>query len=160
LHPFDRREQGIMSPRKIWSVAWKELLQSSRDPLSLGLLLGVPTMMLLLYGYALNFDVRHVRLAVEDDDKSAASRELISSFVRSAYFDLVAVPAAGADLEKLTARRVAKAVLVIPEGTGELLSAGRPAKIQLLLDGADANTASTVLSYASALVNAANGARL
>jgi ABC-2 type transport system permease protein len=149
-----------MSPRKVWSVAWKELIQASRDPLSLGMLLGVPTMMLLLYGYALNFDVRHVRLAVEDDDRSAASRTLVDSFVKSTYFDLVAVPPAGSDLEKLTARRVAKAVLVIPEKTGEALAAGRTARLQLLLDGADANTASTVLAYASALVNAANGARL
>ena len=60
-----------MSPRKVWAIAWKELRQASRDPLSLAMLLGVPTMMLLLYGYAINFDVRHVRLAVQDLDKSA-----------------------------------------------------------------------------------------
>lgn len=149
-----------MSPRKVWSVAWKELIQASRDPLSLGMLLGVPTMMLLLYGYALNFDVRHIRLAVQDDDKSAASRDLVASFVRSTYFDLVAVPETGSDLEKLTAKRIAKAVLVIPERTGEALAAGRTARLQLLLDGADANTASTVLGYATALVNAANASRL
>jgi ABC-2 type transport system permease protein len=149
-----------MSPRKLWSVAWKELIQSARDPLSLGMLLGVPCMMLLLYGYALSFDVRHIRLAVEDDDRSAASRELIATFVSSTYFDLVAIPPAGTDLEKLTARRVAKAVLVIPEGTSDALAAGRTAQLQLLLDGADANTAATVLGYATALVNATNVSRL
>lgn len=149
-----------MSLRKLWSVAWKELIQSARDPLSLGMLLGVPCMMLLLYGYALSFDVRHIRLAVQDNDKSAASRDLIASFVNSTYFDLVATPPPGTDLEKLTARRVAKAVLVIPERTSEDLAAGRPARLQLLLDGADANTASTVLGYANALVAAANVSRL
>lgn len=149
-----------MNLRKLWSVAWKELIQASRDPLSLGMLLGVPTMMLLLYGYALNFDVHHVRLAVEDNDKSAASRDLLASFVNSTYFDIVATPPAGTDVEKLTAKRIAKAVLVIPERCSEDLAAGRTARLQLLLDGADANTASTVLGYAAALVNAANASRL
>lgn len=149
-----------MSLKKIWAIAKKELIQSARDPLSLAMLLGVPTMMLLLYGYALNFDVRHLRLAVQDEDKSAASRELISSFVNSTYFDQVADLPAGADLRRLTERREAKAVLVIPVGTGDALAAGRTAPVQLLLDGADANTASTALGYASALVAAANASRL
>lgn len=149
-----------MSFRKIWSVAKKELIQSARDPLSLAMLLGVPFMMLILYGYAVNFDVRHVRLAVQDDDHSAASRELVASFVNSTYFDLVADLPAGADLNRFTERREAKAILVIPEGTGRDLAAGRTADLQLILDGTDANTANTVLGYASAIVAAANASRL
>jgi ABC-2 type transport system permease protein len=142
--------------RKIWSVAWKELLQSARDPLSLGMLLGVPCMMLLLYGYAINFDVRHVALAIEDNDKSAVSRELIASFVNSTYFDQVADLPAGADLRRLTERRQARGILVIPEGAGRDLAAGKTVPLQLILDGVDANTATTVLGYASALIAAAN----
>lgn len=145
-----------MNLRKVWSVAWKELLQSARDPLSLGMLLGVPCMMLLLYGYAINFDVRHISLAVEDNDKSTVSRELIASFVNSTYFDQVADLPAGADLRRLTERRQAKGVLVIPEGAGRDLAAGKTVPLQLLLDGVDANTATTVLGYASALIAAAN----
>lgn len=145
-----------MSPRKIWAIASKELRQASRDPLSLAMLLGVPTMMLLMYGYALNFDVRHVHLAVQDLDRSAESRRLVSAFVNSTYFDLVAEPGAGEDLDRLTERRLAKAVLVIPAGHARDLAAGRVASVQLLLDGADANTATTILGYASALVNEAN----
>ena len=137
-----------MNPRKVWAVALKELRQASRDPLSLGMLLGVPTMMLLLYGYALNFDVRHVRLAVQDRDKSARSRDLVASFVNSTYFDLVADLPAGADLDRLTQTRQARAILVIPEGSARDLAAGRTASVQLLLDGTDANTATTVLGYA------------
>lgn len=145
-----------MNLKKVASVAWKELLQSARDPLSLGMLLGVPCMMLLLYGYAVNFDVRHVALAVQDNDKSAASRELIASFVNSTYFDLVADLPAGADLEGITERRQARAILVIPQGTGRDLAAGETVALQLILDGVDSNTATTVLGYASALVSAAN----
>jgi ABC-2 type transport system permease protein len=120
------------------------------------MLLGVPCMMLLLYGYAINFDVRHVALAVEDDDKSAVSRELIASFVNSTYFDEVADLPAGADLRRLTERRQARGILVIPEGAGRDLAAGKTVPLQLILDGVDANTATTVLGYASALIAAAN----
>jgi ABC-2 type transport system permease protein len=141
--------------RKIWAVALKELRQARRDPLTLTMLLGIPTFMLLLYGYALNFDVRHVALAVQDRDKSAASRELVASFVNSTYFDLAAQVAAGTDLEAVTERRQARAILVIPEQYSTDLAAGRTAKVQLLLDGSDANTATTILGYASTLVAAA-----
>ncbi len=149
-----------MSLRRIKAVAQKELRQASRDPLTLTMLLGVPTMMLLLYGYAINFDVRHVSLAVQDLDKSSRSRDLVASFVNSTYFDQVADLEAGADLEHFTERRLALAVLVIPEGYARDVAGGRTAAVQLLLDGADANTATTVLGYAESLVGAANGALL
>jgi len=142
--------------KKIRAVAIKELRQIVRDPLSLLLLLGLPAFMLVLYGFALNFDVRHVALAVQDRDKTAASRELVASFVNSTYFDLVATPEPGTDLEPLLERRRARGVLVIPEGYAAALSSGRVAPVQLLLDGADAGTATTVLGYAGALVAESN----
>jgi len=145
-----------MNPRKVLAIAVKELRQASRDPLSLAMLLGVPTMMLVMYGYAINFDVRHVRLAVRDLDKSASSRDLLAAFVNSTYFDQVADLDAGADLDRVTERRQAQAVLVIPEGYAQDLAAGQTARVQFLIDGADANTATTILGYASALVGEAN----
>jgi ABC-2 type transport system permease protein len=145
-----------MKLEKVRAIAVKEYRQAARDPLTLAMLLGLPTMMLLLYGYAVNFDVRHVRLAVEDRDKSAASRDLESAFVNSGYFDLVADLAAGADLGRITERRLAAAILVIPETYGRDVAAGRTARVQLVLDGADANTATTVLGYATAVVSEVN----
>jgi ABC-2 type transport system permease protein len=142
--------------RKTLAVAIKELRQVARDPLSLGMLLGIPGFMLLLYGYAVNFDVRHVALAVQDLDKSAASRDLVASFVNSTYFDLVAAVPAGEDLERLTERRVASAVLVVPEDFGRTLAAGRTARVQFLIDGSDATTATTVLGYATQIVASGN----
>ena len=138
--------------RKTLAVAIKELRQVMRDPLSLGMLLGIPGLMLLLYGYAVNFDVRHVALAVQDRDHSQASRDLIAAFVNSTYFDLAAVLPAGSDFENVTERRVARAILVIPEDYARTLAAGRTASVQMLLDGADAGTATTVLGYAEGLV--------
>jgi ABC-2 type transport system permease protein len=146
--------------RKTGAIAVKELRQALRDPLSLVLLLAVPVLMLLLYGYAVNFDVRHVSLAVQDRDKSARSRELVASFINSTYFDLAAYLSAGADLDGIAERGLAKAVLVIPEDFSRSLDAGRTARVQLLLDGSDANTASTILGYASSLVAEADVAIL
>ena len=145
-----------MNLRKVLAIAKKELRQASRDPLSLALLLGVPTMMLLLYGFALNFDVRHIRLAVQDRDRTPQSRELVAAFVNSHYFDLVADLAAGAELERVTETREARAILVVPEGYGRELLARRESPVQLVLDGADSNTASTILNYASTIVSAQN----
>ena len=144
------RRSGPM--RRLRAVVVKELRQVRRDPFSLAMLIGLPAFMLVLYGYALNFDVRHVRLAVQDRDGSRASRELVASFTRSTYFDLVAAPPAGADLESLTQRRLAKAILVIPEGYARDLAGGHQAPVQLVVDGADSTTAATVLGYARALV--------
>jgi ABC-2 type transport system permease protein len=142
--------------RRLRAVVSKELRQVRRDPFSLLMLIALPAFMLVLYGFALNFDVRHVRLAVQDRDRSAASRDLVASFTHSTYFDLVATPGAGADLDALLERRAARAVLVIPEGYGRLLATGRTAPLQLLLDGADSTTAQTVLGYARALVSEQN----
>ncbi len=138
--------------KKIMAVALKELRQSARDPLTLTMLLGIPTFMLLLYGYALNFDVRHVRLAVQDRSHSAASRDLVASFVNSTYFDLAESLPAGADLERVTERGQAKAILAIPEDYARQLAARRTARVQLLLDGTDAMSATTILGYATFLV--------
>ena len=80
----------MMTLRKARAVAMKELRQILRDRRTLLILLFVPAFFLLVYGYALNFDIRHIRLAVQDNDRSSVSRELISAFGNSGYFDLVA----------------------------------------------------------------------
>ena len=76
--------------RTVWAITVKEFRQIGRDRRTLLILLFVPSFFLLLYGYALNFDIRNIRLAVKDQDRSADSRDVISAFVNSGYFDLVA----------------------------------------------------------------------
>jgi len=146
--------------RKTWAVAWKELRQIARDPLTLVMLIGIPGLMLVLYGYALNFDVRHVALAVDDRDHSAASRALVDAFIASTYFDLAAALPAESDREIVMQRREAQVVLVIPERFGEHLAGGRKAPVQIVLDGADARTATTILGYANAITAERNLALL
>jgi ABC-2 type transport system permease protein len=137
---------------KTVSVAWKELRQIRRDRRTLLILMFVPAFFLLVYGYALNFDIRHVRLAVQDNDSSTASRELVSAFVNSGYFDLVAEAPDARAIDRLVNRGTVRAVLVIPSRFGASVETGQPTSVQVLVDGDNANTASTVVGYALSLI--------
>lgn len=134
--------------RKALSVGRKEIRQIARDRRSLTVLLFVPAFFLLVYGYALNWDIRHVRLAVDDRDRSTASRSIVSGFVNSGYFDLVADVRSPDDITRLMNRGEVRVVMVIPDGLSRDLAAGRTVPVQLLLNGDNANTATTVMGYA------------
>jgi ABC-2 type transport system permease protein len=140
--------------RKALAVGRKEFRQISRDRRTLLILLFIPAFFLLLYGYALNWDIRHVSLGVDDRDRSAASRALIAAFERSGYFDLVALVDNDDELTRLMDGNAVRAVLVIPAGMGRDLANGRTAPLQVLLNGDNANTAATVMGYAQALIQA------
>lgn len=140
--------------RKIRAVAVKELKQIGRDPLTLVILIGLPAFLLVLFGYAISFDVEHIRLGIQDRDRSAASRELIEAFLRSGKFDRVEELPAGAKVDGFLERRRVQAVLVVPEAYGRDLDAGREVRVQFLLDGTDATTATTVQGYAEAITAA------
>jgi ABC-2 type transport system permease protein len=137
-----------MSLRKTLAVGRKEFRQIARDRRSLLVLLFVPAFFLLLYGYALNFDVQHIALAVEDNDRSAGSREIVSAFVNSGYFDLVATVASDREAERLIDRGDARAVLVIPPRLHARLLGGERVPVQVIINGDNANTAATVMGYA------------
>jgi drug efflux transport system permease protein len=136
---------------KMLAVARKEFRQIARDTRTLLILLFVPAFILLLFGYALNFDIRHVRLAVDDRDRSTVSRSLISAFVNSGYFDLVGEVDA-AETTRLMDRDQVRAVLVIPAGLSRAVHTGRPAAVQILLNGDNATTATTVMGYTVTIV--------
>ena len=137
--------------RKAIAVARKEFRQIVRDRRTLMTLLFVPAFFLLLYGYALNFDIRHVRLGVDDRDHTAASRSIVSAFVNSGYFDLVAA-VDEASTTALMNRNEVRAVVVLPRGLSRALLTGRRVPVQVLINGDNANTATTVVSYASTIL--------
>lgn len=141
-----------MTVRKALAVCRKELRQIARDRRTLMILLFVPAFFLLLYGYALSWDVRHIRLAVDDRDASPDSRALVSAFVHSGYFDLVATVRSDAEIERLMDTNEARAVLVIPAAMSRDLQAGRTVPVQILLNGENANTATTALGYAQTII--------
>lgn len=137
--------------RKALAIGRKEFRQILRDTRTLMTLLFVPAFFLLLYGYALSWDIRNVRLAVDDRDRTSESRSLVSAFVNSGYFDLVA----SVDARQTTAlmdRNAVRAVLVIPAGFGRTLQRDEQTAVQLLLNGDNANTATTVMGYGLTIV--------
>ena len=134
------------------AVGRKELRQIGRDRRTLMILAFVPAFFLLLYGYALNFDIRHIALAVEDRDGTAESRSVVSAFVNSGYFDLVASVYSPAEAERLLDRNDARAVLVIPEGFARGVQRGERAPLQVIISGDNANTATTVMGYTASIL--------
>jgi ABC-2 type transport system permease protein len=144
--------------RKALAVGRKEFWQIVRDRRTLMILLFVPAFFLMLYGYALNWDIRHVRLAVMDREHTAESRELLSSFVNSDYFDIVASPASMEEIERMMNRGEARVALVIPEGMTRDMRAGRVAYVQVLINGDNANMATAIFGYAQAVVRGVSAA--
>ena len=135
--------------RKALAVGRKEFRQIRRDRRTLMILLFIPVFFLLLYGYALNFDIRHVQLAVEDRDLSPESRRLVSSFVNSGYFDLAVAVTTDAEIVDLMNHDRIRAALVIPRGFGRDLRRGVQTYVEVVINGENANTATTVLGYVS-----------
>ena len=119
--------------------------QILRDRRTLLILLFMPAFFLLLYGYALNFDIRNVRLAVQDRDRSTQSRELVSSFVNSGYFALVGYEDSDAELDAAGGRRRGARHPVDSRRLRARPALQRPVTVQVVIDGDNANTASTVI---------------
>jgi ABC-2 type transport system permease protein len=137
------------------AMVTKEVRQIVRDRRTLLILVFVPAFFLLLYGYALNFDIRNISLAVEDQDGSPASRELVAAFVNSGYFTYAGPAHSGRDLEAMIDRDQARAALVIPANYSSDLQRRVPVRVQVIVNGDNANTASAVVGYASAIVGGA-----
>ncbi len=138
--------------RRTVAIAVKELLQLRRDPRTTLALFGMPVVMLLLYGYALSFDVQHIRLAVVDQDGTRAARDVAQAFLESGYFDLVSQGQDPRVLDPLLDSGRAQAALVIPSSYGADLASRRPTTLQFVLDGSDSQTATTILGYARQIV--------
>jgi ABC-2 type transport system permease protein len=130
----------------------KEFLHIIRDPLSLGMAIALPMILLILFGYALTLDVDDVPLIVWDQSQTSASRELISSFTGSHYFSLRQYAQNYPRVSNAIDSRHALMALVIPRDFERLLKSSEPAHVQLIIDGTNANTATLALGYAQTVV--------
>ena len=133
-------------------VIKKEFLQIRRDSRSLMFLIFLPAFMLVMFGFALNFDVKHIPLAVVDQDGSRASRDLVDKFRTTEYFDLKAVLSRTAAVDLLMAREDIRAALVIPVKFADDLLAGRSPSVQVLVDGSNAMSGTTAAGYVGAIL--------
>ncbi len=140
--------------RRMLAVARAEWTHNIRDARSLGLIILLPIVLLLLYGYAINFDVREIRFAVQDWDRSQASADFVESMVRSDYFALAALVEDTVRLKSMVERGEVRFALVIPPRFADDIASGRTARVQVLLDGADSTTAGIALGYMEGVVRA------
>jgi len=129
----------------------KEFIQVFRDPRMKGMIFMMPVIQLLLFGYAVTTDVSNVATAVCDLDNSGLSRELISSFDDSGYFEIKASIDNPGQIGSLFDRGEVQAVLQINRGFEGELRAGKSAPLQIIVDGTDSNTAGIILNYTSAV---------
>ncbi len=137
---------------RLFAIARKELIQLRRDPRSLILAFALPVFLLIMFGYAITWDVRDIKTAVVDQDRTGKSRDFVGAFASSGYFHIVRSLGTVAEAPPLFDRGAVKLVLVIPPGFERDLEDGRGAPVQALVDGADANTATITLGYVRATV--------
>ena len=141
-----------MTLRRTLAMARKEFLHIVRDPRSLIMALALPLLMILLFGYALTLDVDRIPTTIFDRDKTPESRELISRFRGSRYFQILGDAEGYASIERAVDKGQCMLGVIIPVDYARNLLAGRDAPVQFLLDGSDSNTASIAQGYATALV--------
>ena len=135
----------------LWRVIVKELLQIRRDRRMIPVIFVSPVVMIVVFGFAVNTDVTNVPMVLVDQDRSVASRDLVSRFVRSGYFEVVGTEERAEDVDRWLVTSRAQLGLVIGSGFGDALASGRTAALQVIADGSDAASASVALGYASAL---------
>ncbi|HUI31710.1 MAG TPA: ABC transporter permease [Candidatus Acidoferrales bacterium] len=136
----------------ILTIYTKEFRQLKRDRLTLAAIIFTPVMMLLLYGYALNFDVKHVRLGLLDESHSKESRELAQKFFSTEYFDFAGNVPEEPAIDKYIQDGKAAAVMVIPRDYAKDILLGRSTEIQIVVDGTNSNNATIILGYVDGIV--------
>jgi ABC-2 type transport system permease protein len=151
---------------RILVVARKELIQLRRDRLTIGMMIFIPLMQLLLFGFAIDTDVRHMRTIVYDGDGTAASRDLARRLVATGYYDIVGQASGYGDIQTAFRGGEASVALIVPSRFAADLARGGAAHLQLLVDGSDpqtvasaTNTAASAVAFLSAQRAARPGAR-
>lgn len=137
---------------RIKQMLIKEFIEVFRDPRMRAFIFVVPILQLLIFSYAANTDVRHIATAVYDLDNSVTSRDLISRFVKSGYFDVYETISSDARARELLDRGEVRVVLRIDKGFEDGVLAGHSAPLQMIVDGTDSNTAGIILGYSSLIV--------
>jgi len=137
--------------RRLRASAWKELVQMRRDRMIFGMIVGIPVMQLLLFGYAINTDVRHMPTLVYDQDHSAESRDLVTRLAVTGFYDIAGHVDGYPQIASALREGSAKVALVIPPDFGRALHNGTPTQAQLVVDGSDPQTVASATNTAVSL---------
>jgi ABC-2 type transport system permease protein len=143
-----------MSGRRILAMTRKEVIQIRRDPLSLMIIIAMPIIQLLIFGYAVNLDVKHIPLCVYDRDATQTSQDLLKRFQATDYFNIVHLSDSYTDVVRNIDYGACTVAVVVPPQFAERLRSDGHASVQALLDASDSNTASIGMGYALNIVQA------
>jgi len=137
-----------MIRERLRSIFWKEFIQMRRDRATLGMMLGIPVVQLVLFGYAVNMDVRHLPAAVLDLSRTQESRALVQRFEATGNFRVSRAAGSYGDALRLVDRGLARAAIVIPEDYARRLKRGGPAQVQVLVDASDPTVSQNAIAAA------------
>ncbi|KAF0141753.1 MAG: antibiotic transport system permease protein [Stygiobacter sp.] len=135
---------------RIFAIAKKEMRQLKRDTRMLFIVFFFPVVLLAIFGYAINFDVHHIKIAVYDQDRSEYTRDYISGLISSEYFDLVTYIDSDDQIKELLDKKIVQAVVVFPKDMSRRLLSKQEVKIQFLVDGVDGTSANVIQNYVNA----------
>ena len=136
---------------RLLALLKKEFIQMRRDKLSLGIMLFMPVMQLIIFGFAINTDVKHLKTAVFDQSLTQESRELLTGFTASEYFDIEFVEDSFDDVNYRLDSGDAKVGIIIPPDLDSNLEHNRPTPIQVLVDATDSQSAASAISAAQSI---------
>jgi ABC-2 type transport system permease protein len=157
---MSRRDRPVFGGiTRTLAIMRKEFIHVRRDPRTLAIVIILPIFQLVVFGYAVTSDVKHLPLAVLDQDRTTASRTLVEAYRASSYFDIDYYPKNSSEMAYLIDSGQAQAGLTIPPGYSELLSRRQRAEISFVIDGSDPTVANTALSSAAA-IGQAHGAEI
>jgi ABC-2 type transport system permease protein len=139
---------------RLWSIAVKELLQLARDRLTVAMMVMLPIVQLLLFGYAIETDVRHIPTVVYDQDRTARSRDFALSMKATGFYDLAGDVHGYDEIGRALRSGRAKVALVVPAGFSSDVVRGRRARLELIVDGSDPQTVASATNTAASLAAA------
>ena len=144
---------------RFWPMLWKEFIQMRRDRLTFLMIIALPAVQLVLFGYAIQTDVRHLRTVILDESRSAESRSLVAVIANTGNFNVIGDVADRAALRAAIESGDASAALVIPPDYGRDIKRGRTAQAQMIVDAADPQSSASAMAGAQ-LAAAARGAAI
>jgi len=133
------------------SIAWKEFVQLRRDRMTIGMMVGIPVLQLLLFGYAINSDVRHIPTVVFDQDRSEESRDLVRRMESTGFYDILGEVRGYDEISDLMQSSRIRVAVVVPPNFGANARVGRPTTAQLVVDGSDPQTVASAQNTAAGL---------
>ena len=132
----------------LWPMLWKEFVQMRRDRLTLAMMLGIPMVQLMLFGYAIRTEVRHLPTVVLDESRTSESRALISVLENTQNFDIIGHVDSRDSVKAIIDAGRARAAVIIPPDYTRKIKRGQPATAQVIVDAADPISSSAAISGA------------